>query len=139
MVIDTSALMAILFDEPERPSFASAIESDPRRLVSGASLLESTFVVESRYGEPGGRELDLLLHRINASVVDVTGEQIEIAREAWRRFGKGHHRAALNFGDCFSYALARHSGESLLFKGDDFVHTDVSSVPTEAIPNRSAG
>ena len=96
--------------------------------MSGATLLEATLVIESRLGEAGGRELDLLIHRISAKVVDVTSDQIDLARDAWRRFGKGRHRAGLNYGDCFSYALARHAGEPLLSKGDDFVHTDIDVV-----------
>lgn len=130
MVIDSSALIAILLDEPERPTFAAAIDDDPRRLISGASLLETTLVIESRFGEAGGRELDLLVHRISGAVVDVTSDQIELARDAWRRYGKGRHRAGLNFGDCFSYALARQSTELLLCKGDDFRHTDLALVVT---------
>lgn len=128
MVIDTSALVAILTDEPERPAIARALEADRRRLLSGASLLEATLVIESRYGDAGGRELDLLVHRAGMVVVDVTTDQIELARTAWRHFGKGRHRAGLNFGDCFAYALAMVSHEPLLFVGDDFVHTDVAAV-----------
>lgn len=125
MVLDTSALVAILFDEPERAGFAAAIQADPRRLVSAATVLEATMVVESRLGEAAGRELDLLLHRIGAEVVAVNQSQLESARQAWRKFGKGRHRAGLNFGDCFSYALAVHAGEPLLFKGNDFAQTDI--------------
>lgn len=130
MVIDSSALIAILLDEPERQTFAAAIQDDPRRLISGASLLETTLVIESRFGEVGGRELDLLVHRISGAVADVTSDQIDLARDAWRRYGKGRHRAGLNFGDCFSYALARQSTEPLLCKGDDFRHTDLALVVT---------
>lgn len=125
MVIDTSALVAILAGEPEQRALAEAIQADPVRLISAATLLEATMVIESRYGPAGGRELDLLLHRAKVQVVDVSAEQTEIARAAWRRFGKGRHPAALNYGDCFSYALARVSGERLLCKGDDFARTDL--------------
>lgn len=128
MVIDTSALVAILYDEAERAPFAEAIAGDPRRLVSAASVLETSIVVESQRGEPAGRELDLLIRRIKATVVEVDEDQIELARAAWRRYGKGRHPAGLNFGDCFSYALARHEGEPLLFKGSDFSQTDVEAV-----------
>ena len=131
MVIDTSALVAVLFDETERPAYARAIAADPRRLVSVATVFESTVVVESRRGESAGRELDLLLHRISADVVAVNDPQLELARMAWRRYGKGRHPAALNYGDCFSYALARHAAEPLLFKGGDFALTDVAAVAIE--------
>jgi ribonuclease VapC len=126
MVLDSSAILAILFDEPERPTFTTAIERDPRRLISAANLLESALVVEARRGEPAGRELDLLVHRADMQVVAVDADQVEIARSAWRRFGKGRHPAALNFGDCFAYALAAATGEPLLFKGADFGRTDVA-------------
>lgn len=128
MVIDTSALVAILFDEPERPAFAAAIAADPRRLVSATTVLEASIVVEARTGEAGGRELDLLLHRIRAQVEPVTEAQIERGRSAWRRFGRGRHPARLNYGDCFAYALARDAAEPLLFKGDDFTRTDIIAV-----------
>jgi ribonuclease VapC len=127
MVLDSSAVLAILFDEPERHAFTSAIESDPRRLMSSANLLESALIVESRRGEPAGRELDLLLHRADVQFIPVDTEQVGLARSAWRRFGKGRHSAGLNFGDCFAYALAAASDEPLLFKGNDFAHTDVAS------------
>lgn len=128
MVIDTSAIIAILLDEPERPALSTAIGLDPRRLVSGASLFEATIVIEARRGDAGGRELDLLMHRIGSKVVEVSVEQIELARTAWRTYGKGRHPAGLNYGDCFSYALARHRAEPLLYKGDDFSQTDIDSV-----------
>jgi len=132
MVIDTSALVAILFDESEAEQFEATIESDPIRLVSAATVLETSMVVEARFGEPGSRELDLLLHRTPLEVVHVTAEQIEVARIAFRNFGKGRHPASLNFGDCFSYALSMVSGEPLLFKGADFSKTDVSVVSWQA-------
>lgn len=128
MVLDSSGVLAILFDEPERPAFTAAIERDPRRLISAATLLETALVAEARRGEPAGRELDLLLHRAEAQIISVDAHQVEIARSAWRRFGKGRHRAGLNFGDCFAYALAATTGEPLLFKGEDFTHTDVAGV-----------
>ena len=128
MVLDTSAVVAILFDEPERRSFTEAIEADRRRLISTASVLEAALLVEAGRGEAAGRELDLLLHRARVLLVSVDVEHVEIARQAWRRYGKGRHRAALNFGDCFAYALSASSGEPLLFKGDDFARTDVARV-----------
>ena len=128
MVIDTSAVLAILFDEPEADDIEMAIDADPVRLISAASYLETATVAESRLGEPGGRELDLLVHKAGIEIVAVTAEQVDTARDTWRRFGKGRHLANLNFGDCFSYALATASGEPLLFKGDDFDKTDIQRV-----------
>lgn len=128
MVLDTSALVAVLGMEPEAERLAVAIESDPVKLVSAATLVEAGVVVEARYGADGGRELDLLVAKASVQIEPVTLEQALVAREAWRRFGKGRHPAALNLGDCFSYALARTSGEPLLFKGTDFAQTDVLAV-----------
>jgi len=127
MVIDTSAVLAILLDERESKAIRDAIEGDPIRLMSSASFLEASIVVEARFGEPGGRELDLLMHAAKIDVVAVDLEQAEIARDGYREFGKGRHPAALNFGDCFSYALTKVTGEKLLFKGDDFSRTDVAA------------
>jgi ribonuclease VapC len=127
MVIDTSALIAILLNETEGKEFADAIGSDQRRLLSSASLLEAGIVIEARKGPAGGRELDLLLHRARIEVVPLTVTQVEIAREAWRQFGRGNHPAGLNFGDCCAYALSKSSGEPLLYKGADFAATDIRS------------
>ncbi len=126
MVIDTSALLAVVLGEPEANEFAAAIEVDSTRLLSAVSLLEAAIVVETRKGPAGGRELDLALHRARVAVVPFDAAQAEIARDAYRRFGKRRHPAALNFGDCCSYALSAGSGEPLLFKGDDFRLTDVA-------------
>ena len=128
MVIDTSALVAMLFDEPDAEQFELAIELASRRLMSAASILETSIVVESRFGESGGREFDLLLYKAQIEIVAVTPEQIDIARHAYRTYGKGRHSAGLNFGDCFVYALSIVSGEPLLFKGNDFSQTDVERV-----------
>jgi len=128
VVIDTSAVVAILGMEREAARLAEAIEADANRLMSAATLVETGLVIESRYGAAGGRELDVLVAKAGLSIEPVTAEQADVAREAWRRYGKGRHSAALNFGDCFSYALARTTGEPLLFKGDDFTQTDVSIV-----------
>jgi ribonuclease VapC len=127
MVIDTSALMAILLDEPERRRFNEKIEADPRRLMSAVSFVETALVIETRLGEAGGRELDLFLHRADIEVMPVDIDQAEIARRAFRTYGRGRHPAGLNFGDCFVYALAKTTGEPLLFKGDDFGRTDVTA------------
>lgn len=128
MVIDTSALLALLGMEPEAARLAQAIAADPVRLISAATLVEASIVVESRHGEPAARELDLAVARAGMVIEPVTAEQADTAREAWRRFGKGRHPAGLNYGDCFSYALARVTGEALLFKGNDFMQTDITRV-----------
>jgi len=125
MVIDTSAIVAMLFGEAEAEAFAAAIESDPVRLMSAASALEATIVVESELGIAGSRELDALLQTAGVAIEPVTVEQLAAARHAFRTFGKGRHPAALNFCDCFSYALSKFTGEPLLFKGDDFKRTDI--------------
>jgi ribonuclease VapC len=128
VVVDISALVALLNMEPESARMAAAIESDATRLISAATVVEAGLVVESRYGPAGGREFDLLVAKASLSIEALTSQQAEIAREAWRRYGKGRHSAGLNLGDCFSYALARLTGEPLLFKGDDFTHTDITPV-----------
>jgi len=128
MVIDSSAILALLLNEPEADDIEIAIDEDPVRLMSVASGLEAAIVVEARLGAAGGREFDLLLHKTRIELVAVTNEQTEAGRTAWRRFGRGRHDANLNFGDCFSYALAATSGEPLLFKGDGFSKTDVPRV-----------
>ncbi|MCO5159168.1 MAG: type II toxin-antitoxin system VapC family toxin [Aquamicrobium sp.] len=126
MVIDTSAIVAIFLDEPDAPAYGERIVDDPVRLVSAATLVEAAMVIESRFGDAGGAELDLWLHRTGAEIVAVSAEHADQARRAWRRYGKGRHPAGLNYGDCFSYALAKLTGEPLLFKGDDFSKTDIS-------------
>ncbi len=131
MVVDTSALIAILFGEPEAESFARALTADPKKLISAFNALESGIVVEARKGEAGGCELDLLLHHARIEIVAINVEQVELARSAWRNFGKGNHPAGLNIGDCCAYALAKYSGEPLLFKGNDFGQTDVQPVIIE--------
>ena len=128
MVLDTSALIAVLLDESDAVAFRLAIEADPVRLLSAATLVETSIVIEARVGEAGGRELDRLLHKADVEVVAVDAEQAELARHAFRKFGKGRHAASLNYGDCFSYALAESRGEPLLFKGGDFAKTDVAAV-----------
>lgn len=128
MVLDTSALIALLLGEPESAAFRTAIEGDVVRLVSAANLLETAMVIETRLGEQGGRELDHLIQVAEVEVVPVDSAQFALARQAFRRFGKGRHPAGLNFGDCFAYALAVTAGEPLLFKGSDFAATDVLRV-----------
>lgn len=125
MVIDTSALLAILQDEPERRAFNEAIEAADTRAMSMANFVETSIVLESRYGAEGVRDLDLFIERAAIELVDVTLPQGHGARRAFARYGKGRHPAGLNFGDCFAYALATERSEPLLFKGDDFDKTDV--------------
>jgi len=130
MVIDTSALVSILQDEAERRSFTEAIERAASRVMSVANFVEVSIVVESRYGAEGLRDLDLLIDRAQIELAPVDLEQARVARHAFTRFGKGRHPAGLNFGDCFAYALSIVLGEPLLFKGDDFPHTDlISAIP----------
>lgn len=134
MVIDTSAILAILFEEPEAFSMAEFIANDTKRLLSAGTVLELMIVIEAKKGEAGGRELDLLLHRAKIDIVPFDNEQAEIARMAWRQYGKSNHPASLNFGDCFAYALAKTSGEPLLFKGNDFSQTDIKTVKAPSEP-----
>lgn len=128
MVIDTSAILAILLGEVEADQFIDRIADDPVRLVSAANVFEASMVIEARHGTEAGKELDMFLSQIDADIVPVDAELADVARSAWRRYGKGRHPAALNFGDCFSYALAITRREPLLFKGNDFSQTDVPTV-----------
>ena len=128
MVIDTSAFLAILQDEPERRSCSEAISQAAARRTSPATFLEASMVLEARYGADGVQSFDVLLESADVEVVAVDLAQSRIARRAFARFGKGRHPAALNYGDCFAYALARHLGEPLLCKGDDFRRTDLTLV-----------
>lgn len=125
MVLDTSALLAILLDEPERRTFNEAIEAAATRVMSTATFVEVSIVIESRSGAEGLRDLDLFLERANIELAAVDSEQAHVARRAFSRFGKGRHRAGLNYGDCFAYALAMVLSEPLLYKGEDFRQTDV--------------
>jgi ribonuclease VapC len=125
MVIDTSAVLAILTREPAADRLVAAMEADRTRLVSAATVVEASLVLLGRYGEAGDPPLDRLLRSIGAEVVPVGEDQVALARDAALRFGRGRHPAALNFGDCFSYALSVARAEPLLFVGDDFAQTDV--------------
>lgn len=125
MVLDTSALLAIFQRDPERRSFLEAIEAADSVRMSVATFVESSIVIESRFGADGLLDLDRFVARAGIALVPVDGEQGQWARRAFSRFGKGRHRAGLNFGDCFAYAAAMVLGEPLLCKGDDFIHTDV--------------
>jgi ribonuclease VapC len=128
VVIDTSALLAILFGEAERERFLKIVSESSIRLLSAANALETAILVEARRGEIAGRELDLFVHRTKIEITAVDADQVAIARYAWRKFGKGRHPAALNFADCFAYALAKTSSEPLLAKGRDFPQTDLNLV-----------
>lgn len=125
MVIDTSALVAMMVGEPSAERLVRALEADPERLVSAATVVEASLVLVGRYGDVGDAQLDRFLRSIGADVVPVGEEQATIARDAALRFGKGRHPAALNFGDCFSYALSVARQSPLLFVGQDFAQTDV--------------
>jgi ribonuclease VapC len=128
MVLDTSALIAILSAEPEAETFATAIATANIRLLSAASFLETAVVIESRHGSAGGEKLDELIQAAHIQIEPVTAEQAAAARLAYRAYGKGRHPAALNFGDCFAYALAKTTDTPLLFKGNDFNQTDIRTV-----------
>ena len=127
MVVDTSALVAILQNEPERQSFNEAIEMAERRAMSVASFVEASMIVEARYGSDGIRDLDLFIAKARMELVAVDADQGHVARIAFRDYGKGRHPAGLNFGDCFAYALAKLLDLPLLFKGNDFSLTDVAT------------
>ena len=128
MIIDTSALIAILRNEPEAASCAKAIASATARRVSAVSYVEAGVVIDASKSPIASRRFDDLFRVATLVIEPVTEEQARIAREAYRDFGKGSkHRAALNFGDCFAYALAKVTGEPLLLKGDDFKHTDLAA------------
>lgn len=128
MIVETSAVVAIVLGEPDAERFVDALTIPALRLISAANLVEAGIVVEARQGPDAARDLALLLETIAIAVEPVDAEQARLAVDAWRRFGKGRHPAGLNLGDCFAYALARHRGEPLLFKGNDFAQTDVTSV-----------
>lgn len=125
MVVDSSALLAVLFVEPEREWFVSQLDQPGPKLMSAANHLECAMVAEARKGPAGGRELDLLIHQLQLDIVPFTSEQAEEARRVWRIFGKGNHLAGLNLCDCCALALSRISGWPLLYKGDDFAAAGV--------------
>ena len=127
MIIDTSAICAILFEEPDARHYAEAIAQADECRMSAGSLLETSMVVESRNGLVAGDQLDALIEKEAIEIVPVTAQQVAVARRAWREFGKGNHPAALNLGDCLAYALSVMTQEPLLFKGQDFTQTDVNS------------
>jgi ribonuclease VapC len=126
MIVDTSALVAILYREPEAKSFVERIEAADVSRLSVANYVELAMVVESQLGPDGMRQAEAFLRRAGVVVEPVTLEHGELARQAFLDFGKGRHKAGLNFGACFAYALAKATGEALLFKGDDFALTDIA-------------
>jgi ribonuclease VapC len=131
MIIDTSAVIAILRAEPDAATYATAIEQATVRRLSAANFVEAAAVIDGSREPVASRKLDDLLAEAEISIAPVTAAQAHLARSAYRDFGKGSgHPARLNFGDCFAYALAKESGEPLLFKGDDFTHTDVAAAVT---------
>jgi ribonuclease VapC len=126
MVIDTSGVIAILQAEPPAERLSRAIRESLTRRMSAASVVEAGIVVQRRFGDAGERDLDALLHQLDLDIIPLTADHARFARDAFRRFGRGRHPAGLNFGDCFSYALARALSEPLLFVGEDFSQTDVA-------------
>ena len=128
MIIDTSAILAVLKDEPDRRLFTEAIEAAASPRISAATFLEASMVVQSRFGAEGIQRLDMLLETARVEVMAVNPAQARIGRQAFVDFGKGRHPAGLNYGDCFTYALARQLGEPLLCKGNDFAQTDLELV-----------
>jgi ribonuclease VapC len=129
MIIDTSALVALLDQESEAERIAHAVALSSERILSAANLVEVGIVMQARRGDDGARDLDLLLAKLKVDIAAVTANHADIARKALRRYGRGRHAANLNFGDCFAYALAKEKSAPLLFKGDDFGRTDVMVAP----------
>jgi ribonuclease VapC len=127
MILDTSALTAIFFGEPEAALYAQLIHDADRCLISAPNFLELSIVIEGQIGPDAGRQCDAFFRRAGIIIEPFTVEQAYLARQAFLDFGKGRHPAGLNFGDCFSYALAKITGEPLLFKGEDFKKTDITS------------
>ena len=136
MVVDTSAVIAILEAEPEAIRFIETIRGAPDRLMSAASVLETHLVAIHRRGDDGDAEVELFLARAGIKIVPVTAEHLRVARDGFLRFGKSRHKAGLNFGDCFSYALAKATGCPLLFKGNDFGCTDVAVAEIAGLTRR---
>ena len=130
MILDTSALAAIFFGEPELELYVQAIHDAARCRISAANFVELSMVVEGQIGPEAGRQCDVFFRRAEIVIEPVTVEQAHLARQAFLDFGKGRHPAKLNFGDCFAYALAKATGEPLLYKGDDFSKTDVTAAVT---------
>jgi len=140
MIVDSSAILAILFAEPDAEVFARAISDAQACKISAANFVEVAVVIEAQTKDNGSRQFDAFLRRAGIEIQPVTEDQAHMARQAYSDFGKGRHPAGLNFGDCFSYALAKATGEPLLFKGNDFSKTDVISVlATAALASDKSG
>jgi len=127
VIVDSSAIVAVLFDESDALVYATAMGTSQALRIAAPTLVETTMVAEGRTRSGMRDRLDALLVEIEAEIVPFTAEHAAIARDAWRRYGKGRHPAGLNLGDCFAYALAKARNEPLLFKGDDFARTDVKA------------
>lgn len=127
MIVDTSAIIAILFNEDDAEIYAQAIARADSARISAATFVETAIVVEAQTKSNGGRQLDAFIRRAGIAIEPVTEEQAHIARQAFLDFGKGRHDAGLNYGDCFSYALSKATRERLLFKGEDFAKTDLTA------------
>jgi ribonuclease VapC len=131
MIIDTSALLAIIFDEPDGPELLRLVVEAPSRLISSANALEAWIVADRHENPAKAPALDELLDTLEIAIETVTVQQARIARRAYHIYGKGNHAAGLNYGDCFAYALAKTMGQPLLFKGNDFAQTDIEVVPRD--------
>jgi ribonuclease VapC len=127
MVIDSSALLAILLREAGWEAVFDRLDAAPRPMISAVNALEAAIIMETRKGLIGGHDLDAFLLEAGIDVISVSREHLDLARDAWRRYGKGRHPARLNICDCLAYALSKATGEALLFTGDDFSRTDVAA------------
>ncbi len=128
MIVDSSALLAVILNEPDEPIYATAMVDASSLHISVANWVEAAIVVDRHQDHGAAARFDALVTALRIEVQPVTPEIARLARQAHGRFGRGHHRAGLNYGDCFSYALARHRREKLLCKGNDFIHTDIELV-----------
>ena len=127
MIVDSSAIIAILFKEPDGQRYLEALAAEERPAASAVTVVETAMVTEGRAGAAAAAELDVLMAELAIETVPIDARQAHMARDAWRRYGRGRHPAGLNLGDCFAYALAKARGEPLLFKGEDFAQTDVKA------------
>lgn len=127
MILDTSAMVAILYREPEAATFAQLIHDADFCRISVATYVELSIVIENQLGPEGMRQVEVFFRRAGIVIEPVTVDHGELARQAFLDFGEGRHKASLNYGDCFSYALSKATGEALLFKGNDFRQTDISA------------